>query len=159
MNVNLLDTDEERFTPTKCLEKIEGHEVDAIMDSGASVCAITNRFLERLGMEIEMPSDVLVTTADGGRHRSLGKIEKVYFSLGGIKTFAKMEVIESKNDEIIIIGTDWLKRNNAILDYRNNILEIGIGNKKEEIPIEFMIKDNYDSEEEYEDENLRKERC
>src|SRR3954468_16397332 len=159
MNVNLLDTDEERFTPTKCLAKIEGHEVDAIMDSGASVCAITTKFLERLGMEIEMPSEVIVKTADGGRHRSLGKIRKVYFSLEGIKTVAKMEVIESKNDKIIIIGTDWLKRNNAILNYGNETLEIGIGDKREEIPIEFMIKDNYDSEEEYEDENLREERC
>jgi predicted aspartyl protease len=159
MNVNLLDTGEERFTPTKCLANIEGHEVDAIMDSGASVCAITNKFLERLGMEIEMPSDVLVTTADGGQHRSLGRIGKVHFSLEGIKTFAKMEVIESKNDEIIIIGTDWLKRNNAILNYEKDMLEIRTGNKKEEIPMEFMIQDNYDSEEEYEDENLREERC
>ena len=87
----------------------------------------------------------------------MGRIRKLHFLLEGVKTYATVEVIESKHDEILILGTDWIKRNNAKIDFEDEIMEIKTENGYKNIPIEFMVFDE-DTEEEYEDEELREER-
>ena len=139
------------------MANLEGNEINTIIDTGAAVCAITRKLSEKLGISPEMSSDIVVTTADGGKHRSLGRIRKLHFLLEGVKTYATVEVIESKHDEILILGTDWIKRNNAKIDFEDEIMEIKTENGYKNIPIEFMVFDE-DTEEEYEDEELREER-
>ena len=158
MDVTLIDTNDEEFTATRCSANIDGYETKAIIDSGAACCAITRKLMEKLNLEIKMPSDASFRTADGSQHRSLGRLGKLYFNVGGVKTHANLEVIESKNDEILILGTNWQKGNKVVMDFGNEEMEInGHGN----IPIEFMIKDTeYEDEyeDEYENENLRQTR-
>src|SRR5207248_943542 len=156
-DVTLIETNESRFTSTRCLANLEGNEINTIIDTGAAVCTITRKLSEKLGISPEMSSDIVVTTADGGKHRSLGRIRKLHFLLEGVKTYATVEVIESKHDEILILGTDWIKRNNAKIDFEDEIMEIKTENGYKNIPIEFMVFDE-DTEEEYEDEELREER-
>src|SRR5947207_761604 len=95
-DVTLIETNESRFTSTRCLANLEGNEINTIIDTGAAVCAITRKLSEKLGISPEMSSDIVVTTADRGKHRSLGRIRKLHFLLEGVKTYATVEVIESK---------------------------------------------------------------
>ncbi len=155
-----LDThnDDLHYTSTRCIANIDGKDVNAIIDSGAAVCAITQKLLEDLDMDIEEKSNINVRTADGKTHRSLGKIRNKFFLLEGIKTQATLEVIESKDDKLIILGTNWNKDNRAKIDFDNETLTFEAYNgQSNTIPIEFMYKEQ-DSDEEYEDEDLREVR-
>ncbi len=156
MDTNLLDASDEEFTATRCSANINGYEIKAIIDTGAACCAITRKLMEKLDMEIKMPSNISFRTADGSQHRSLGRLGRLHFTVGGIRTHADLEVIESKNDEILMLGTNWQRKNNVIMDFGNEEMEInGYGN----IPIEFMIKNTeIESEDEYENENVRQRR-
>jgi len=131
-------------------------EIKAIIDTEAACCAITRKLMEKLDMEIKMPSNISFRTADGSQHRSLGRLGRLYFTIGGIRTHADLEVIESKNDEILILETNWQRKNNVIMDFGNEEMEI---NGYENIPIEFMIKNTeIEDEDEYENEDLRQKR-
>jgi hypothetical protein len=154
MEANLLETDEPKFTSTRCMANIEGHETDVIIDTRAAVCAITRKLAENLDIEPEIPSDIIITTADGGKHRSLGKTGYVHFLIEGIPTNAKMEVIES-HDEALILGMDWIKKNKAKLDFDDKIMEIKTEKGYREIPIKFTAQEDDDEEDEYENEDLR----
>ena len=65
-DIDFLERDESVFTSTRCSANFEGNEVNTIIDTGAAVCAITRKLAEKLEISPEMPSDIVVTTADGG---------------------------------------------------------------------------------------------
>ena len=157
--INLVNMEKEAtYTPTSCTAELEGKKVRTIIDSGAAICSITKRLLDKLQWEIDMPSNIVAVTADGKRHRSLGKVVDIHFQLEGIPTKATLEVIESQNDEYLLLGTNWIRENGVLLDFEDKILRIKNGNRYEEIPIEFTRtfeqEDDEDDYEEYENEDF-----
>jgi len=145
-----------KFTSMKSKAEIEDIEIDAIIDTGAAISAMTKTLIEELGYKINKSSNVVIVTADGNRTRSLGKIIDIELNLNGVDTVVTVEVIESK-DRTLILGNDWLERVRAQIDMEKG--KINIKGKKGfvDIPVEFSTKkDNSDegSEEEYENEEL-----
>src|SRR5207248_1720427 len=70
--VKYMETPEKtRYTSTRGKAKIEDIEIEAIIDSGAVVSAISRRLMEELGYKIDKPSEAVLVTADGGKTRSL----------------------------------------------------------------------------------------
>ena len=141
--------------------EIEDVEIDAIIDTGAAISAITRSLMEELGYKIDQSSNVVINTADGTRSRSLGKILDMELTLNGINTSIDVQVIESK-DRTLILGNDWLQKVKARIDMDKGKLSIKGANGLVDIPVEFFIKkegNNEESEdEEYEEEELREAR-
>lgn len=145
-----------KFTSMRSKAEIEDVKVDAVIDTGAAISAMTRTLIEELGYKIDKPSNVVIVTADGKKTRSLGKIVDIELILNGVDTIVTVEVIESK-DRTLILGNDWLRRVQAQIDMEKG--KINVKGKKGfvDIPVEFYTKKNKldeESEEEYEDEEL-----
>src|SRR5437763_16383620 len=93
----------------RCNAGVEGKIVEAIIDSGAEVTAMSRRMMEKLGYEIEEPSNIIIKSANDQKERSIGIIREVEILLEGEEDITDMKVIES-SDELLILGSDRIKR-------------------------------------------------
>src|SRR3989440_8737 len=113
---------------------------------------------EKLGYEIEEPSNIIIKSANDQKERSLGIIKRVEILLEGEEITMDMEVIENSN-ELLILGNDWIKRNVKNIDIDNGEMRIKGKYGIQVIPIEFT-KEIDDKEEEYEsEEDMREVYC
>src|SRR5436305_12481083 len=137
---------------------IEGKVLKAIIDSGAEITAMSRRLMEKLGYEIEEPSNIIIKSANDQRKRSLGRIRRVEILLEGEEVITDLEIIEN-SDELLILGNDWINKNVKSLNIDNEEMEIRGKYGIQVIPIEFT-KEVDDEEEEYEsEEDMREAYC
>ena len=158
-NINYIKSSEEkRSSLMRCNAGVEGKIIEAIIDSGAEVTAMSRRMMEKLGYEIEEPSNIIIKSANDQKERSLGIIKGVEILLEGEEVITDMEVIES-SDELLILGSDWIKRNVKNIDIDNEEMRIKGKYGTRVIPIEFT-REIDDEEEEYEsEEDMREAYC
>src|SRR6266480_2942963 len=103
--------------------------------------------MEKLGYEIEEPSNIIIKSANDQRNRSLGRINNVEILLEGEDIVTDVEVIENA-DKLLILGNDWIKKNVKNIDIENEEMKIKGKYRIQVIPIEFTKEVN-DEEEEY----------
>src|SRR5438045_8308282 len=76
-NVNYIkSSEEERSTAMRCNAGIEERVIEAIIDSGAEVTAMSRGLMDELGYEIDEPSNIIIKSANDQRNRSLGRSEE-----------------------------------------------------------------------------------
>lgn len=113
----------------KVMAKVNGNELEAVVDTGASSCAISNDCLRRLGLQhlvrTELQSSYL--NADGHVALSKGKIP-LHLTLGSMTTLCWFTVTEAYNYEALL-GGSLLVRIGAIVDYgkRQMVIQPDIG--------------------------------
>ena len=146
-----------RFTSMTSRAEIEDIELDAIIDTGAAVSAITRGLMKELGYKINQSSNVKIVNANGVKTRSLEKISDMELTVSGIDTRVTVEVIESE-DSTLILGNDWLKKVKARIDMDKGKVSIRGANGFVDIPIEFSTGREENDDEEYEEEELREAR-
>src|SRR2546430_16208723 len=134
----------------RCNAEMEGKVVKAIIDSDAEITAMSRGLMEKLGYEIEEPSNIIIKSANDQKERSLGRIKRVEILLEGEEVTTDMEVIEN-SDELLILENNWIKRNVKNIDIENGEMKIKEKYGIQVIPIEFTKKID-DEEEEYESE-------
>jgi len=156
-NVNYIKSSEgERSTAMRCNAGIEGEVIEAIIDSGAEVTAMSRGLMDKLGYEIDGPSNIIIKSANDQRNRSLGRINNVEILLEREDIVTDVEVIENA-DELLILGNDWIKENVRNIDIENEEMKIRGKNGTCVIPIEFTREID---EEEYEsEEDVREAYC
>src|SRR4051794_36645206 len=158
-NINFIKSSEkERSSVMRCNAGIEGKVVEAIIDSGAEITAMSRGLMEKLGYEIEEPSNIIIKSANDQKERSLGIIKRVEILLEGEEVTTDMEVIEN-SDELLIRGNDWIKRNVKNINIENGEIRIKEKYGIQVIPIE-STKETNDEEEKYEsEEDMREVYC
>jgi len=128
---------------------INNREVEVIVDSGAAISVITEPLRKELKLPIGEKSDITCTLANGGKIASLGKVNtEIEIDEQLIKPIV-LNVIESKQAEIII-GNDLLGEWNANINYNDEILEIQYGEEIVDIPIWYVKRLEDSDESEYE---------
>src|SRR5581483_6356928 len=149
--------DDETTTAAKVNLRINGKAQTAIVDSGAATSIITKTLLDRLEFEVDSPSKLVVVTANGARTKSLGIVSNLPVTIGRINIPTSFQVLESK-DEVLILGNEWLREANAIMDWERSTLTIKKDDKIVKIPITFTktskvdiwedpnIEDDYDEQ-------------
>ena len=142
------ETDE--YTPTICDVNIQGMETEAIVDSGSSVTVITKGLMDELPYEITEPSRTNLNSFGNGKYPSLGKINGMEFFVGNVKTKMDVEVVDFP-EEMFLLGTDWMRRERAGIDYDREVLTIRKNGKDNLVPIYFR-EDKEENEEEYEED-------
>src|SRR5687768_6401611 len=121
-------------TAMKTCLMINNREVEVIIDSGAAISVITERLRKELNLPIRGKSNITCTLANGGKIASLGKVNtEIRFDNQVIKPIV-LNVIESKQSEIII-GNDLLGEWNANINYNDGILEIQDRKEMIDVPI------------------------
>src|SRR5256714_505991 len=158
-NINYIKSSEgKRSSVMRCNAGMEGKVVEAIIDSGAEITAMSRGLMEKLGYEIEKPSNIIIKSANDQKERSLGIIKRVEILLEGEEVTTDMEVIEN-SDELLILGNDWIKRNVKNIDIDKGEMRIKGKYGIQVIPIEFT-RETDDEEEEYEsEEDMREAYC
>src|SRR5436305_3050562 len=134
----------------RCNAGMEGKVVEAIIDSGAEITAISRGLMKKLEYEIEEPSNIIIKSANDQKERSLGRIKRVEILLEGEEVTTHIEVIEN-SDELLILENDWIKKNVKNIDIENGEMKIKGKYRIQVIPIE-STKETDDEEEEYESE-------
>ncbi|OMJ25414.1 hypothetical protein AYI70_g911 [Smittium culicis] len=82
--------------------------------------------MEKLGLLPDCKYDETIITADGKRHNTLGKISKVPISIADFKFDAELLVMDNRKSSLIL-GTDWLKYHEALIDIKNSELILPVG--------------------------------
>ena len=150
---NLADSDGELTSAAKYTLCVARQAVTAIIDSGATTCIITKPLLDKLGYNINRNSKMLVLTANGAKAKSLGIVDNVEILIGSIRVLTSFQVLESK-DSILILGNDWLRNNNAMLDWNKEILTLRQNGRSMKVPVHFTKASKMTiREEEYESED------
>ena len=153
--VNFLERiGEEKFSPVTCEINIQGVDTEAIIDTGAGVTVITKGMMENLPYEIDEPSNINLVDFGKGKFRSLGRIRDMDFFIGDTKTEATVDVVDLPH-KILILGTDWIKKNRALIDCDEELLILKRSRGNVEIPIKLLENED---EEEYENEETRQVR-
>ena len=131
------NSDEKNVTAAKCVLRINGKAITAIVNSGAATSIMTKPLMKKLGYEPNRPSRIVVVMANGNRTRSLGIIDGVTISFGkDLRVKASFQALESK-DEILILKNDWLREANAVMDWNRATLTVKIPKKTVEVLIAF----------------------
>ena len=156
---NLAESDEEHATAAKCNLRVNGKAISVIVDSGAATNIMTRPLMNRLGCQVSKPSRIVVVVANGDKTRSLGIGEDVGINFGKLRVDANFQVLESQ-DEVLILGNGWLRKNKARMDWYQNSLLIRTSRGNAQVPVTFTktssvrIQEEDDEEFEYEDEEL-----
>ena len=149
---NFAGSDEdETTTAAKVTLRVNGKVQTAIVDSGAATSIITKALLDRLGYKTDRPSKLIVVTANGARTKSLGIVSNLPVTIGKIDIPTSFQVLESK-DEVLILGNEWLREANAIMNWEQSSLTIRDKDKIARIPITFTKTSKVDAWEDSESE-------
>ncbi len=148
---------EDRLTPAYATATVQGRPTSVIVDSGATLCIISQIFLVRLGWEIDQASNRKIIVADGTKTTALGEMKDIPVQFGNCMIPINMTVCESTSYDIIL-GVDWLAKAQAKIDFGAAKMRITYHGQDEEIPLDLtrgahptMV--DTDSEKEDQDQN------
>ncbi len=96
---------------------------NALIDTGASVCLISEDLWSRLGKPSLDTTDTTLQTADGSPLNVLGHV-KLDFKLSSLVLSCEFLVSPRLSCDCIL-GTNFLKDNSCVVDVRKNVLLIG----------------------------------
>jgi len=132
---NLAESDEDdSTTAAKVTLRIKGKAQTAIVDSGAATSIITKTLLDRLGYKVDKLSKLVVVIANEAHTKSLGVVSHLPITLGKIDTHTSFQVLQSK-DKVLILGNEWLRENNAVIDWKRFIFTIQYRKRTANIPV------------------------
>ena len=124
-----------RKTSAYAFGSIENIPTEFVIDTGAGGCMIAKDYLDRLGYAIEKPTKLTFTTATGVRAVPLGKVHEIPVKLGDITVPIDMVVVQTTTYEVIL-GTEWLDKVHAVIDFNAQKMKITRRGKSSIIPID-----------------------
>src|SRR3954447_10471629 len=84
---------------------------------------MTKKLMDKLGYKINELSKLTIVTANGSRIRSLGKINWIPLELEDEFIPTTFQVLDSV-DDTLILGNDWLRKVQAVLNWKKGTLTI-----------------------------------
>ncbi|PVU96342.1 hypothetical protein BB561_001234 [Smittium simulii] len=119
--VNQLEYKENRVTNCKALVSVFGAYFWAIVDTGAACSVVNPSLLSKWGLEPDIFSNQIIVTADGKRHETGGKVSAVPILIAGY-TFPVDLVVMNREEETLILGTDWFLKYEATINLKSQQL-------------------------------------
>ncbi len=97
--------------------EIAGKQARVLLDTGASQCFISKDFCESVKLQsVAAPTPQQVKTA-GGAEILTQTLCQVSFQLQGMGVLVSPLVVPLPEDFTVILGDDWLKDREAVLNY------------------------------------------
>jgi hypothetical protein len=148
-------------TPMTCKGQVGGWTIDIILDSGSSTSIMSKKFMEHIKKQPTRNSDRMITGIHGNKKSSLGIIDNIAVHIEDVVVSTDMEVIDTQS-YTMVLGTDWLRKANAVIDYKNSQVVISDGNRKAHVScrtstepiqqIQIIEEEEEESEEESDEE-------
>jgi hypothetical protein len=108
------------------LARINGREVECVIDTGASTSAITLDCLRRLNLDSLIDgTKTSYLNADGRITTAKGKVPNLVLSMGEFETLINPTVTSALNYNVLI-GNDVLTRARAVIDYNQGKMVIQV---------------------------------
>jgi hypothetical protein len=104
--------------------KINGHESMMLLDTGSSISAITEVFVQQLNLESWYTNDILVVTLANTRVEKYRERKCfVTLEIGDLKCCEEFDVLPGQIYNVTL-GKNWLKEHMAICDFGLDILRL-----------------------------------
>ena len=103
--------------------KLNGHPVDAVLDTGASVVAVSGKFFKENNLERQNTlGKITVSGVHGDSDHEL--LKEVSIELFGVELKANNVVLAESSDKPLILGHDFFKHFIVQIDYPNKRLRL-----------------------------------
>ena len=115
-----------KISTCKVTARINGREVECVIDTGASTSAITLDCLRRLNLDSLIDATkTSYLNADGRITAGKGKVPNLVLSMGEFETLINPTVTSALNYNVLI-GNDVLTRARAVIDYNQGKMVIQV---------------------------------
>ncbi|OMH80450.1 hypothetical protein AX774_g6114 [Zancudomyces culisetae] len=96
---------------TNCKTNVNllGSSITTIIDTGAACSVLDAKIAQKLGIKPDINTNECIITADGGRHKPLGKVGDLPINLANVVFGSEVLVMNLPNN-VLILGMDWLSR-------------------------------------------------
>ncbi|PVV01561.1 hypothetical protein BB560_004015 [Smittium megazygosporum] len=118
-NVDLIEND--LITNCKAIIQINGIRCAVVIDTGAACSVISKKLAEKIKLDSAVSKSLIVVTADGKKHQTFGIVSAVPVMIAN-QEFTVDLLIMDIHKETLILGTDWLKKHNTVLDLKQEEL-------------------------------------
>lgn len=113
--------------------QINGHEIKAEIDSGATTSVMSSQTLRNLELTPNKPSKVKLSPFNGKEIPSIGKLE-TNLNIEEVTIPITFEIFDQNKDKCLI-GIDWLKENNVKIDIEKEEISLKHNKQKCKTPI------------------------
>jgi hypothetical protein len=116
------DEEQEQMSAAYLTITIDGKPLTAVVDTGASIPIMTKSAVERLGYQIERPSNAVIVTANNQDVPILGEIDDITIHIGEA-SFSSTFMIIPDGDYDILLSLRLLQKMKAKIDTNNSTME------------------------------------
>ncbi len=114
----------------KAYIKLKGIPLPVLLDTGASVSAISKDLAQKLQLKVEANDGIRVSSLRGNpKVKVVGLVKETPLSVQYIRTSGTLYIVEGTKT-ILILGTDWFDRYQADIKRSDNKIEIIYQGKK-----------------------------
>jgi predicted aspartyl protease len=136
--LSFVEDDDEDTTAIYTDFVINGFKIKTLIDGGAAKTCMSQELVEKLGLQIDAPSQSIFTLGNSTKQRGLGLIYDVPIKAGGVITIPGSIEVLPATPTPLIIGNNWLNRAKAVVDYKQKLLSVTYKGRMAEIPINFF---------------------
>ncbi len=131
----------------KAYIKLKGIPLPVLLDTGASVSAISKDLAQKFQLKVEVNDGTRVSPLGGNlKVKVVGLVKEAPLSIQHIRILRILYVVKGIKT-ILILGTDWFDRYQA--DIRRSDNKIEITHQGEKARLNLLFKKNNDDEYEY----------
>ncbi|KAG9304620.1 hypothetical protein G9A89_020184 [Geosiphon pyriformis] len=114
--------------------KVDGHSIKLILDNSSADSIITRQLIDQLGHRVDRAASAKIIIANGATKMPIGKIDNFPIEVNGIITPIKVLVMEATQYQALV-GNDWLSKNNAVLDWTTQELQLSQNDQHMQISV------------------------
>lgn len=103
---------------------INGRNLDALADSGASFNVISQELADTLGLTIDQTSVISVCLPNGTKIQTMGKAEGVFNFLGEKESYTLLCIVLEKCIHPLVLGSQFLRITQTLTKYTHRIKNI-----------------------------------
>jgi len=107
-----------------CNVSINGHNIAALIDSGAQMTIMSKACAERCGLLRFLDTRMASVARGVGESKILGKIHSALLKIGNQFVDVSISIIEQNTLEFIF-GLDMMRKHRAVIDLRRDVLVLG----------------------------------
>ena len=109
------EEEESQITSLTAPVKIEGVNIQALIDTGAACSAISHKLLKKIGFKIDRPARYRIKGIKGNTIIPLGELENCPVNIGGVTVNIDIAVLDASNDYDLILGNNLLSKTEATI--------------------------------------------
>ena len=137
--VQALTSKQQRSTQLlKAYIRIAEISLPMLIDTGASVCVISEDLAKKLRLRIESNDETKVAPlGEGSKVKVIGLIPNAPIAVQNFRTPGSLYIIGG-TESVVILGTDWMDYYQADIRRSDNVMEVRVNDEKARIRLHYQ---------------------